>query len=228
MNRKHSHTLAAITAVTVAATGPVAVVDTAASAAPGEVSTGGLHLIASVDFNSVVPAGGDTPAGIPFAHAVKVSGDYSVLLDGASSLRSGQIAVGYLVGCAVDLTNGISVGISPSGGVSAAVAPSASVTFGVDVMPTVTVGIQPSVGVNADLAGLFAVTLTPGIVTAAVIGTADLDNEATFPYTFGHANTPLSVSACPVSATAMPFVTVRADATNRTAQTTGYGDGFSF
>jgi hypothetical protein len=38
----------------------------------------------------------------------------------------------------------------------------------------------------------------------------------------------LNVSACPVPATATPFVTVRVDAINATAQTTGYGDGFSF
>jgi hypothetical protein len=241
MNRKHSPTLAAIVAVMVAATGAVAVVDTAASAAPGEVNSGGMHLTASVDSNNVVSAGGDTPAGIPFSHSVKVSGDYSVHLDGAPLLRSGQIAVGYLVGCAVDLTNGISVGISPSVGASASISPFASITVGVDVMPdmmgmgvmpsvmpSVTLGLQPNFGVNGDLAGVFAVTLTPGTVRAAVIGTADLDEFATFPYTFGHTNTPLNVSACPVPATATPFVTVRADATNGTAQTTGYGDGFTF
>src|SRR5438552_1899450 len=110
MNRKHSHILAVIIAVTVAATGAV----TAASAAPGEVNAGGLHLVASVDSNSSVPAGGDMATSVPFVHAVKVSAEYAVHMDGASSLRSGQIVAGYLIGCAVDISNGFSVGIAPS------------------------------------------------------------------------------------------------------------------
>lgn len=233
MNRRHSRTLAAITAVVVAATGAVA--DTAAGAAPGEVKSGGLHLIASVDSNNVVPAG-DIALGIPFVHAVKVSGDFSVALEGASPVRFGQIVAGYLIGCAVDVANGISIGIAPSVAVGASISPTFGTSFNlnlaIDAPPSISLGaavaVSPSVGVEAGLTGELAVNLAPGSVTAAVIGTALLDETATFPYTFAHTNTPLSINGCLSPASAMPFVTVRADSTSSTVQTTGYGTSFGF
>ncbi|MGV9723468.1 MspA family porin [Nocardia beijingensis] len=236
MNRKHSRTLAAIIAVVVAATGAFAVSDSVAGAAPGEINAGGLHLIASANANNVVPAGGDVAPGVPFVHAVKVSGDFSVSLDGPSALRGGEIAVGYLVGCAVDISNGITVGISPSVGISAGLAPSfgvnASVTVQKDTPPAITLGagvaIQPSVGINVGVAGELAVNLAPGSVTAVVIGASAIDGDSGFPYTFAHSNTPLNIGGCLSPASAMPFVTVRADARRGTAQTTGYGAAFWF
>lgn len=263
MNRKHSYSLAAIAAVMVA-TGAVGVVDTVADAAPAEVESGGLRMVAAVDSNTVVPAT-DTALGVPFAHAVKVSGNFSVALDTPAALRSGEIVAGYLVGCAVDIANGISIGIAPSIGVNAGISPSFGVDFGVDLgfegpgqeapeqgdpeqdgfglgdfgldivtPPTVGlgagvgVGIEPSVGVEGGLAGELAVNLAPGTVTAAVIGGAELDEDATFPYTFAHSNTPLNVNGCLSPASAMPFITVRADSQNSSVQTTGYGDPFVF
>lgn len=234
MNRKHSRTLAAITAVMMAATGAVA--DTVAGAAPGEVSSGGLHLIASVDSNNVVPAGGDIAPGIPFVHAVKVSGDFSVALDGVSAVRSGEIVAGYLIGCAVDIANGIAIGIAPSFGVNASISPSfgveGAINLAIDAPPSISIGVgaavQPSVGVEAAITGELAVNLAPGSVAAAVIGEAELDRDATFPYTFAHTNTPLNISGCLSPASAMPFVTVHADSTNSTVQTTGYGASFWF
>ncbi|MEU7764040.1 MspA family porin [Nocardia sp. NPDC049190] len=234
MNRKRSRFLAALTAVLVAATGAVA--DTTAGAEPGELSSRGMHVIAAVDSNRAVPAGGDIPFGIPFAHSVKVSGDYSVVLDGVSALRSGQIAVGYLIGCAVDLSNGFTIGISPGVGVDASITPFVSldgaVNLEMDAPPSVTiggsVGIQPTVGVEADVELGLDVTLAPGIVTAVVIGVANLDEDAMFPYTFAHSNTPLNINSCLPVASAIPFVTVRADARNGSVQTTGYGTQFVF
>jgi hypothetical protein len=261
MNRKHSRTVAAIVAVVVAATGAFAVSDSVAGAAPGEIDAGGLHLIASANANNVVPAGGDIAPGVPFVHAVKVSGDFSVALDGPAALREGEIVVGYLVGCAVDISNGISIGISPSIGAGVGIAPSfgleGSLTFDApsvemnmpDQMnmhghqmnmpslqlitpPSVSVGaavaIQPSFEVEAGLAAELAVNLAPGSVTAAVIGAAEIDGESEFPYTFAHTNTPLNISGCLSPASAMPFVTVRADSRRATAQTTGYGAAFWF
>ncbi|MFR9753035.1 MspA family porin [Nocardia sp. 004] len=119
MNRRHSHTLAMITAVILAMTGAIAAVDTPAAAAPGEVRSGGLRLIASVDSNTVTPAGGDTATGIPFVHSVKLSGNYSVGLDRTSPLRHGRIVAGYLIGCAVSVADGISIGLIPEVGVEA-------------------------------------------------------------------------------------------------------------
>jgi hypothetical protein len=263
MNRKHSRTLAAIVAVVVAATGAFAVSDSVAGAAPGEINAGGLHLIASANANNVVPAGGDIPPGVPFVHAVKVSGDFSVSLDGPSALREGQIAIGYLVGCAVDISNGISIGISPSVAVDFGIAPSfgleGSLTWDAPsvemnmmpdqkmmmpdqkmMMPSLqltappsvsvgaAVGIQPSFDIEAGVAVELAVNLAPGSVTAAVIGAAEIDEDSEFPYTFAHTNTPLNISGCLSPASAMPFVTVRADSKRASAQTTGYGAAFWF
>lgn len=255
MNRKHSRTLAALIAVAMAATGAFAASDSVAVAAPGEINAGGLHLVASANANNVVPAGGDIAPGVPFVHAVKVSGDFSVTLDGPTALRGGEIAVGYLVGCAVDISNGISIGISPNVAVDVGIAPSfgleGSLTWDAPSVqmdmpdkqmmmpslqlvapPSVTVGaavgIQPSFDVEAGVAVELAVNLAPGSVTAAVIGAAEIDGESEFPYTFAHTNTPLNISGCLSPASAMPFVTVRADSKRATAQTTGYGAPFWF
>ncbi|MGW1741038.1 MspA family porin [Nocardia sp. NPDC001965] len=238
MNRKYWYTFAAIAAVISAVTGGVSAVDTA-RAAPGEISSGGLHMVASANSNNVVPSP-DTALGVPFAHAVKVSGDFSVTLDGDARLRGGEIVAGYLIGCAIDIANGISIGISPSVAVGVGVAPSIGVDFGVDLglaidaPPTVGIGVgvgtalQTNVGVESGLAGELAVNLAPGTVTAAVIGAAELDEESNFPYTFAHSNTPLNVNGCLSPASAMPFVTVRADSSGGSVQTTGYGASFGF
>ncbi|MEU6828829.1 MspA family porin [Nocardia beijingensis] len=263
MNRKHSRTLSALIAVAMAVTGAFAVSDSVAGAAPGEINAGGLHLVASANASNVMP-GGDIAQGVPFVHAVKVSGDFSVTLDGATALRGGEIAIGYLVGCAVDIANGISIGISPNVGVDFGIAPSfgleGSLTWDAPSVqmnmpdkqmmmmpdkqmmmmpslqlvapPSVTVGaavgIQPSFDVEAGVAVELAVNLAPGSVTAAVIGAAEIDGESEFPYTFAHTNTPLNISGCLSPASAMPFVTVRADSKRATAQTTGYGAPFWF
>ncbi|MGK8522054.1 MspA family porin [Nocardia asteroides] len=244
MNRKHSRILAAIIAVVVAATGSSAVSTTVAGAEPGEVATRGLHLIAAVDYNNVVPAG-DIALGIPFAHAVKVSGDFSVVSDGPSPLRGGQIAAGYLIGCAVDISDGISVSIAGAVGAGVEFTPGIVIEFGgidfggfneygmledlpVIVAPTIAIGADTSFGVDGELGAEITVNLAPGSVTAVVIAEADLDEESEFPFTFAHTNTPLNVNGCLSPASAMPFVTVRAEARNGLAQTTGYGPHFVF
>lgn len=241
MNRKNSRTLAAIIAVTLTTIGAV----TAADAEPGEVGTGGLHLIASVDANHVLPTGGALTMGVPFAHAAKVSGDFSVVSDGPASLRQGQIVAGYLIGCAVDISDGISVSIAAAAGAGVDFTPGIAIEFGgidfggfnefgmleelpVIVAPTVALGADTSFGVNGELGGEITVNLLPGSVTAAVIAEADLDDESTFPFTFAHSNTPLNVNGCLSPASAMPFITARVQATNGIAQTTGYGPHFVF
>ncbi|MEV3959876.1 MspA family porin [Nocardia sp. NPDC050193] len=263
MNRKYSSIVATLAAVISAVTGAVSTVDAAAQAAPGEITSGGLRVVASANSSNSEPSG-DTAMGVPFAHAIKVSGDFSVAADGGSPLRGGEIIAGYLLGCAVDIANGISVAIAPSVGVNTAVIPEVGVDYGVDlglgaveppavepgpepgappmVDPGLELAVPPDVGVSAGvaaalaqsfgvesgLAGELAVNLAPGTVTTAVIGAAELDEESTFPYTFAHSNTPLQVNGCLSPASAMPFVTVRADTTGGTVQTTGYGTTFTF
>ncbi|WP_159842837.1 MspA family porin [Nocardia sp. CY41] len=255
MNRKHSRIFAAIIAVVVAATGSFAVSDSTAGAEPGEAGTRGLHVIASVDYNNVVP-GGDVTLGVPFAHAVKVSGDFSVVSDGPAALRRGQIVAGYLIGCAVDISDGIQVSIAGAVGAEVGFTPGIVIEFGgidfgefgfgapdenghghvpglqaqlpVIVAPTIAIGADTTFGVNGEVGGEITVNLAPGSVTAAVIAQGELDRESTFPFTFAHTNTPLNVNGCLSPASAMPFVTVRAEATNGIAQTTGYGPQFVF
>ncbi|MEV0105529.1 MspA family porin [Nocardia sp. NPDC050799] len=266
MNHKYSSVVATLAAVISAVTGAVSTVDTPAWAAPGEIDSGGLRVVASANSSTSEPSG-DTAMGVPFAHTVKVSGDFSVAADSGSPLRGGEIVAGYLLGCAVDIANGISVAIAPSIAVATEVAPEVGVDFGVDlglgavepveppmgdpsheegeppmVDPGLDVLAPPEVGVSAGvgaalaqafgvengLAGELAVNLAPGTVTTAVIGAAELDEESTFPYTFAHSNTPLQVNGCLSPASAMPFVTVRADTTGGTVQTTGYGTSFIF
>ncbi|MEU4838433.1 MspA family porin [Nocardia testacea] len=263
MNRKYSSIVATLAAAISAATGAVSTVDTAAQAAPGEITSGGLRVVASANSSNSEPSG-DTAMGVPFAHAVKVSGDFSVAADGGAPLRGGEIVAGYLLGCAVDIANGISVAIAPSVAVATEVAPEVGVDLGVDlglgaieppavepdpegdgppmIDPNLDLVTPPEVGVSAGvnaglaqafgiengLAGELAVNLAPGTVTTAVIGAAELDEESTFPYTFAHSNTPLQVNGCLSPASAMPFVTVRADTPGGTVQTTGYGTSFTF
>ncbi|WP_280397763.1 MspA family porin [Nocardia carnea] len=233
MKRKHSIVTMAFAATTVAA---AAVAAPPAGAAPGEIGVGGLRLIASVDATNFAPAE-DVAAGVPFTHATKVSGNFSVVLDGAgAALQGGKIAVGYLVGCAVDVSDGLSIAIAPEIGGGTSISPytelEVATTFEEGAAPVVTVaplvGVEPSVGMEGALAGELAVNLAPGEVAPVVVGETTLTPETTFPYTFAHANTPLNIGGCLSPASAVPFVTVSAETSGGAAQTTGYGTPFSF
>ena len=233
MNRKHSCTAVVMISATVAAA--VALAGPAARAAPGQADAGGLQVTASVD-TSDFAAAGDVAAGVPFTHAAKVSGKFSVALNDPAALRGGRVAVGYLVGCAVDVSEGVSVAIIPEVGGGAEIAPyselEVATTFEEGAAPVVTVaplvGVQPSVGVEGALAGELGVNLAPGTVAPVVVGETTLTEESTFPYTFAHAGTPLHLSGCLSPASALPFVTVNVETPGGTAQTTGYGDPFTF
>ncbi|MEU1984055.1 MspA family porin [Nocardia sp. NPDC019395] len=231
MNRKHTCTAVAITAVAVA----TAVVGTPARAAPGDVRVGGLHLVASVDSTDFVPAG-DIAAGVPFTHAAKASGNFSVALEDAAALEGGRVAAGYLVGCAVDVSEGMSIAIVPEIGGGLSNTPyselEVATTFEEGETPVVTVapliGVENSTSVEGAVAGELGINLAPGTVAPVVVGESELNKESTFPYTFAHANTPLNISGCLSPASAMPFVTVTVQTPGGTAQTTGYGESFSF
>jgi len=191
-----------------------------------------------VDSNNWLLAG-DTALGVPFSHAAKVSGNFSVSLEGAR-IRGGEIVAGYLVGCAVDVSEGIGIAIVPEIGVGYDVSPTiggeAGIEFGliVDAPPEVVIGLgafgelTQTFGMEGALAGELSVGLAPGTVTAMPVGAAVLDAESTFPFTFAHTSTPLHVNGCLSPASAMPFISVRAETTGSTVQTTGYGDAFTF
>lgn len=238
MTRRHASLLSMITALSLAATGVLGGVVAEAHSEPGEVSAGPLRVVAAVDSSNWLLAG-NTALGVPFSHAVKVSGNYSVNLTGAA-VRSGQIVAGYLVGCAVDVSDGIGIAIAPEVGMGLSITNvfaadfGADLHLGVDVPPElvigsgVSVGAEPQIGVEGALAGELSVGLAPGAVTAIPIGAAVLDGQSTFPFTFAHTNMPLHVNGCLSPASAMPFVTVRAETTGSTVTTTGYGESFTF
>lgn len=223
MNRKPSHVLAAITAVIMAIAGAV---NSTVGAEPGEVSSGGMHLIASVDTSSVKSTG-DLAMGVPFSHSAKVAGNFSATLSGASAMRSGLIIAGYLVGCAVDVSDGINVSIGATSGVNVDFVPgllglTLEGPLGVNIGGEVIFGVFGQVGAE------LTVNLAPGSVAAAVIAESELDEKSSFPFTFAHSNTSLNINGCLTPASAMPFITVRAAASNGIVQTTGYGDSFAF
>ncbi|WP_067855815.1 MspA family porin [Nocardia shimofusensis] len=238
MTRTQASFLAAFTVLALATTGVSGTVVASADAFPGEVNAGGLRVVAAVDSSNWLLAG-DTALGVPFSHAAKVSGNYSVNLEGAG-VRGGEIVAGYLVGCAVDVSEGIGIAIAPEIGIGAETSPSIGadtvIEFGlaVDAPPEVAVAfgggidLEQTFGIEGALAGELAVGLAPGTVVAMPIGAAELDEESTFPYTFAHSSMPLHVNGCLFPASAMPFITVRADTTGSTVQTTGYGEAFTF
>src|SRR5690606_23545261 len=237
MTRTHAFP-ATLTALTLAATGMFGTAVCSATPFPGEVIAGGVRVVASVDDNHWLLAG-DTALGVPFAHAAKVSGNFSVNMQGAR-IRGGEIVAGYLVGCAVDVSEGIGIAIVPEIGAGYEISPTiggeAGIEFGLalDAPPEVAIGfggygeLGQTFGVGGALGGEFAIGLAPGTVTALPIGAAALDAESTFPFTFAHTTTPLHVSGCLGPASAMPFVSARVETTGSTLQTTGYGDASSF
>ncbi|MGW4742098.1 MspA family porin [Nocardia xishanensis] len=91
---------------------------------PGaDVSGAGIHVTASVENIRVDPPGDRTPNFLmTFAHAAQLSGDYSLNVEG-DGITSGEAVSGFLVGCAISLDNGFTVGIDPEQGLLASISP---------------------------------------------------------------------------------------------------------
>ncbi|MGV9615837.1 MspA family porin [Nocardia xishanensis] len=91
---------------------------------PGaDVSGAGIHVTASVENIRVDPPGDRTPNFLmTFAHAAQLSGDYSLNVEG-DGITSGEAVSGFLVGCAISLDNGFTVGIDPEQGLMASISP---------------------------------------------------------------------------------------------------------
>ncbi|MEV6388541.1 MspA family porin [Nocardia xishanensis] len=91
---------------------------------PGaDVSGAGIHVTTSVENVRVDPPGDRMPNFLmTFAHAVQLSGDYSLNVEG-EGITTGQAVAGFLVGCALSLDNGFTVGIDPEQGLLASISP---------------------------------------------------------------------------------------------------------
>ncbi|WP_433758691.1 MspA family porin [Nocardia sp. CA-135398] len=92
--------------------------------APGaDVSGAGIHVTTSVERVAVDPPGDRMPNFLmTFAHAAQLSGDYSLNVQG-DGITSGQAVAGYLLGCALSVDNGFTVGIDPNQGLLASISP---------------------------------------------------------------------------------------------------------
>ncbi|WP_169814612.1 MspA family porin [Nocardia pseudovaccinii] len=91
---------------------------------PGaDVSGAGIHVTTSVENVRVDPPGDRMPNFLmTFAHAAQLSGNYSLNVEG-DGIVSGQAVAGFLLGCALTLDNGFTVGIDPNQGLLASISP---------------------------------------------------------------------------------------------------------
>ncbi|MFQ6328594.1 MspA family porin [Nocardia sp. CWNU-33] len=147
---------------------------------PGaDVSGAGIHLTTSVDNVKVDPPGDRMPSFLmTFAHAAQLSGDYSLTVEG-NGITSGQAVAGFLLGCAISLDNGFSIGIDPNQGLLAS--------------------ISPDFGQSNVAATLPSVTLAPGPTTPS----APTISRSAAPISRSAA--PISRSAAPISRSAAPI-----------------------
>ncbi|WP_433628041.1 MspA family porin [Nocardia sp. CA-120079] len=91
---------------------------------PGaDVSGAGIHVTTSVENVRVDPPGDRMPNFLmTFAHAAQLSGNYALNVEG-DGIVSGQAVAGFLLGCALTLDNGFTVGIDPNQGLLASISP---------------------------------------------------------------------------------------------------------
>ncbi|MFI7668693.1 MspA family porin [Nocardia sp. NPDC049526] len=112
---------------------------------PGaDVSGAGVHVTTSVESVNVDPAGDRMPNFLmTFAHAAQLSGDYSLNVEG-DGVMSGQAVAGFLLGCAISLDNGFTVGIDPNQGLAASISPEFSQSNVAATLPNATLTTVPA------------------------------------------------------------------------------------
>ncbi|MFE5288747.1 MspA family porin [Nocardia sp. NPDC056611] len=181
---------------------------------PGtDASGGGVHVTASVDSIEASPPGDRTPNILmTFSHAAQISGDYSVTVDGGP-ITSGEAVAGFILGCGISVDGGFDADIGAYQQLGA------STPVGV---------IAPGVIGNLGVAeGVFA-NLGPGQVTIARTETVRLGATTTFPLRIAFNNAALNIAQCASPVSAVPFVTTTVSTAVGLAQTTAYGDQFTF
>lgn len=152
---------------------------------PGaDVFGAGIHLTASVDNVRVDPAGNRTPNFLmTFAHAAQLSGDYSLNVEG-DGVTSGQAVAGFLLGCAISVAGGVTVGIEPLQGLQASISPSFS---------------QPTAGISQPGATLTPVTTTPSATLTPVPTTPSASTTSQLPVPTSQLPVPTSQLPVPTS-----------------------------
>ncbi|MGW3542653.1 MspA family porin [Nocardia niigatensis] len=194
---------------------------------PGaDVSGGGVHVTASVDSVGANPPGDRTPNFLmTFSHATQMSGDYSVTVDGGQ-ITSGQAVAGFILGCGISVDGGFGVEIGGHQGLGVRALPSAGFPSTSVILPGTGRGraIIGALGVGEGLFG----NLGPGQVTVARTETARLDATTTFPHHITFNNAAVNIAQCASPVSAVPFVTATVGTSEGVAQTTAYGDQFTF
>ncbi|WP_328401496.1 MspA family porin [Nocardia sp. NBC_00403] len=168
---------------------------------PGaDVSGAGIHLTTSVDNVKVDPPGDRMPSFLmTFAHAAQLSGDYSLTVEG-NGITSGQAVAGFLLGCAISLDNGFSIGIDPNQGLLASISPDFGQSNVAATLPSVT----PAPGPTTPSAPTISRSAAPISRSAAPIS---------------RSAAPISRSAAPISRSAAP-ISRSAASTSESAATT--------
>ncbi len=221
-----------------------------------EATGAGMHLTVSVGNVKVDPPGDRTPNFLmTFAHAAQMSGDYAVKVDGGP-VTSGQTVAGFILGCAVSVAGGVTVGLEPTQGVDVSISPdftppaadvpvpaarraaapttTTPTTTSTTTSPTTSsasppsLSLGPSVGGNLDLTEVLTAALAPGQVTTATTATVDVSDKTTFPYHIVFNNAALNVAQCASPVSAVPFVTATVSSPQGMVQTTAYGTQFTF
>ncbi|MFE3003113.1 MspA family porin [Nocardia sp. NPDC059246] len=193
---------------------------------PGaDVSGGGVHVTASVDSIEANPPGDRTPTFLmTFSHAAQMSGDYSVTVDGGP-ITSGRAVAGFILGCGISVDGGFGVEIGTDQRLGVRVFPSAGFPGASVILPGTG---RPAVGGTLGVGeGVFA-NVGPGQVTVARTETARLDANTTFPHHIAFNNAALNIAQCASPVSAVPFVTTTVSTAEGLAQTTAYGDQFTF
>ncbi|MFJ9369722.1 MspA family porin [Nocardia sp. NPDC101769] len=191
----------------------------------GDVSGGGLHLTASVDSVGTNPPGDRTPNFLmTFAHATQMSGDYSVTVDGGQ-ITSGRAIAGFILGCGISVDGGFGVEIGTNQGLGDRIGLSVGSPGAAVILPGASrFSIVGTLGVGEGVFG----NLGPGQVTVARTETARLDATTTFPHHIRFNNAALHIGQCASPVSAVPFVTATVSTAEGLAQTTAYGDQFTF
>ncbi|WP_245672160.1 MspA family porin [Nocardia anaemiae] len=134
-----------------------------------------------------------------FAHAAQLSGNYSLNVEG-DGIVSGQAVAGFLLGCALSLDNGFTVGIDPNQGLLASISPEFSQSNAAARLPSTPVSTPPSAKPTPVSTPQRVGTTSPSVATTS--RSVATTSQSAAPTSQSAATT--SPSAAPTSQSAAP------------------------
>ncbi|MFI6364465.1 MspA family porin [Nocardia sp. NPDC050630] len=147
-----------------------------------------------------------------FAHAAQLSGDYTLNVEG-DGIASGQAVAGFLLGCALNVDNGFTVGIDPNQGLLASISPEFSQSNVAATLPnTAPTPVPTSPPVNS--ASRSPVTTSPSLVTTSPSAAATSPGPVTTsPSAAATRRSPVTTSASAATTRRSPVTTSASAAT---------------